>query len=170
MKKQNKKNSSTKINYLLDIAIFSAFLVAMEPRLTGIAIHEWLSIAFEGTIIVHLLLHWKWLVSTTRRFWGKVARQARLNYILNTLFFIDMTLIIFTGLMISEAALPLLGIRFAPNFLWRRLHSLTADAGVFILGLHAALHWKWIINTTKRYLVKPVLSLWPSQVQKEVSA
>lgn len=169
MEKQNKKTSPTKVNYLIDLLIFIAFLVAMDPRLTGIAIHEWLSIAFGAAIIIHLLLHWKWLVATTSRFFRKVARQARLNYILNALFFIDMTLIIFTGIMISEAALPLLGIRFDPNFLWRRLHSMTADAGVFILGLHVALHWKWIVNTTKRYLLKPVLSLRFGAAHKEAA-
>lgn len=170
MEKQKKKISPTKVNYLVDIAIFIAFLLAMEPRLTNITIHEWLSLAFAATIIVHLLLHWQWLVATTRRFLRKVARQARLNYILNTLFFIDMTLIIFTGIMISEVALPQLGIRFASSFIWRRLHSMTADAGVIILGLHVALHWKWILNTTKRYVVKPILSLRLGTARKEAQA
>jgi len=169
MERQKKKISPTKVNYLLDIAIFIAFLLAMEPRLTNIAIHEWLSIAFAATIIVHLLLHWQWLVATTRRFLRKVARQARLNYILNALFFIDMTLIIFTGIMISEVALPQLGIRVASDFFWRQLHSMTADAGVLILGLHVALHWKWILNTTKRYLLKPVLSLRPSITRRSAA-
>ena len=33
-----------KTNLLLDIGVFAAFLIALEPGLTGIAIHEWLSI------------------------------------------------------------------------------------------------------------------------------
>ncbi|MCB9423218.1 MAG: DUF4405 domain-containing protein [Ardenticatenaceae bacterium] len=150
-----KKTSRTKINFLIDLTIFVAFLVAMDPRLTGIAIHEWLSIAFGAAIIVHLLLHWQWLAATTKRFLGKVAGQARLNYILNALFFIDMTLIIFTGVMISESALPSLGIRFQPNFFWRWLHTFSADMGVYILGLHVALHWKWLWNAFKRYVLRP---------------
>ncbi len=33
-----------KTNLVLDIGVFAAFLIAMEPDLTGIAIHEWLSL------------------------------------------------------------------------------------------------------------------------------
>jgi len=36
---------------------FLAFLVAMAPRFSGMAIHEWLGIAFGAAITTHLLLH-----------------------------------------------------------------------------------------------------------------
>ncbi len=156
MQLTRKKTSRTKINFLIDFVIFIVFLVAMDPRSTGIAIHEWLSIAFGAAIIIHLLLHWQWLVATTKRIFSKIAAQARLNYVLNMLFFIDMTLIIFTGIMISESALPSLGIRFQPNFFWRWLHSFSADLAVYILGLHVALHWKWVVNAFKRYVLRPL--------------
>jgi hypothetical protein len=151
MQTSQKKLSPTAINYLLDLTIFLAFLVAMDPRSTGIAIHEWLSIAFGAAIITHLLLHWSWIVGITRRFLGRVTSEARLNYILNLLFFIDMTLLIFTGIMISESALPALGITPAHSLAWRRLHDLSANLALLILGLHVALHWRWLINTTKHY-------------------
>ncbi|MCA9935528.1 MAG: DUF4405 domain-containing protein [Anaerolineales bacterium] len=170
MVERKKKTSPVKINYLIDFIIFVAFLAAMDPHMTGIAIHEWLSIAFGAAIITHLLLHWRWLAATTRRIFSKVARQARVNYILNTLFFIDMTLVIFTGIMISEEALPLLGIRLEPGFIWRTLHSLSSDAALFLLGLHVALHWKWIVSTTKRYVLKPMISIRLGKVRQEVSA
>lgn len=156
MQDRSRKTSRTKSNFWIDIIIFVAFLIAMDPRLTGIAIHEWLSIAFGATIILHLLLHWQWLAATTKRFFSKIVGQARLNYILNALFFIDMTLIIFTGIMISEEVLPLLGIWVQPGFFWRWLHSFSAELGVYILGLHVALHWKWIWNAFKRYVVRPL--------------
>lgn len=170
MQTARKRTSRTRLNFLIDIIIFIAFLVAMDPRLTGIAIHEWLSIAFGAAIIVHLLLHWQWLAATTKRIFSKIAAQARLNYILNTLFFIDMTLIIFTGIMISEAALPLLGIRFQPNFFWRWLHSFSADLAVYILGLHVALHWKWVVNAFKRYVLRPFPLPSSRLTQKKVQA
>lgn len=144
------------INLLLDTAIFCAFLIATAPRLTGIAIHEWLSIAFGAAIVTHLLLHWQWIVGVTRWFLSRAQWRARVNYVLNTLFFIDMTIILFTGLMISEVALPLLGVRVAPDRTWRLLHGLASDAGVFILGLHVALHWQWIVNALKRHILKPL--------------
>src|SRR6187455_328514 len=92
-------------NLIVDSVIFLAFLVAMAPHFTGMAIHEWLGIAFGAAITTHLLLHWQWIVEITKRFFGKAQWSARINYILNALLFIDITLIIFSGLMISEEVL-----------------------------------------------------------------
>lgn len=173
MQTTQRKLSPTTINYLVDLAIFVAFLVAMDPRSTGIAIHEWLSIAFGAAIITHLLLHWSWLVGITRRFFGRITGEARLNYLLNLLFFIDMTIIMFTGILISESALPALGLSVAHSFAWRRLHDLSANLALPILGLHLALHWRWLVNTTKSYfrkgqLPQPVAAMSEPAVQKGV--
>jgi hypothetical protein len=167
------KVSLTRTKLLIDVAIFAGFLMAMDPRSTGIAIHEWLSIALAAAIITHLLLNWRWIVEVSRRFLGKVANRARVNYILNFLLFVDITLCIFTGIMISQVALPLLGITLPMNFLWRRLHDLTAEGLLYLIGLHIALHWGWIVRTVKRLLVRPMIThIRPARrvEQKEVKA
>ena len=151
MPKKSRKFSSSKLNYLIDLTVFIAFLFIMDPRATGIAIHEWLSVAFTLVIIIHLLLHWAWIIAVSKRFLRKLVAQARLNFVLNIFFFIFMTVAIFTGIMISEVALPLFGIHFEKNFTWRFFHNLSADITLIILGLHVALHWKWIVLMTKRY-------------------
>ena len=154
--KQNSlpKPNRTLVNYLIDIAIFLAFLIAMNPHATGMSIHEWLGIAFGGAIITHLLLHWQWIVGITRQFFGKVNHSARLNYLVNLLFFVDMTVIIFSGIMISEAALPTLGITLGNSFALKGIHTTAADLALPILGLHVALHWHWIVDRTKGYFHK----------------
>ena len=165
MQKKSRKLSLSKTNYLIDFSVFIAFLFIMDPRATGIANHEWLSVAFTLVIIIHLLLHWTWIVAVSKRFLRKLVVQARLNFILNIFFFIFMTVAIFTGIMISEVALPLFGIHFEKNFTWRFLHNLSADITLIILGLHIALHWKWIVLMTKRYFPK-YLSLTNSSNKK----
>ena len=146
-----------KTNLIVDSVIFLAFLVAMAPHFTGMAIHEWLGIAFGAAITTHLLLHWQWIVEITKRFFGKAQWSARINYILNALLFIDITLIIFSGLMISEEALPLIGLQLAQSRSWRGLHGTFADLFVVLVGLHAALHWKWIVNMFKRFVFAPLM-------------
>lgn len=168
MTQHRKTYDKVKTDLLVDLAIFVAFLIAMDPRSTGIAIHEWLSIAFGAAMLVHLLLHWTWVANITRRIFGAVSRQARINYILNVALFIDMTVIIFTGLMISEAALPALGIQGARSFFWRGLHSASADFALVLIGLHIALHWRWIVATFRRYLVAPFIPGRLAEVKKEV--
>lgn len=171
MKHKKRSCNPPKVNLALDAAIFAAFLVATAPRFTGIAIHEWLSIAFGGTVVVHLLLHWQWLAATTRRFFSKPMRQQRVYYALNALIFVSVTLVMFTGLMISEAALPLFGIRAPREGAWRTLHALSSDASVVLLGLHVALHWRWIVGTFNRFIVRPITSrLRPARLAPAVGA
>jgi hypothetical protein len=154
MKQAPAQPNRNKVNLLVDIGIFLAFLVAMAPHFSGIAIHEWLGIAFGAAIVAHLLLHWQWIVEVTRRFFGKAQWSARVNYVLNVLLFVDVTIVTLTGLMISEQALPLFGIQLAPGGAWRMLHTLTADLFVVIIGLHIALHWQWIASMVKRLFVR----------------
>ena len=83
---------------------------------------------------------------------SKLARQARINYVLNLALLVAFTLIIFSGLMISEEVLPLLGLQGVHGGVWKSLHTLAADAVVWLVGLHIALHWKWIVTNVKKYL------------------
>ena len=77
----------TRINLLVDGTIFIGFLVAMAPRFSGLAVHEWLGIAFAAAIVTHLLLHWDWIVSVTARIFNKALQQKqRINYALNNSF------------------------------------------------------------------------------------
>jgi Domain of unknown function (DUF4405) len=156
------KPNRTKINLMVDITIFLAFLIVMEPHATGFAIHEWLGIAFGAAIVTHLLLHWQWIVETTKRIFSKISASQRINYALNILLFIDITIVSFTGIMISKSALPALGISLTQSFLWRSLHTLSADASLFLIGLHVALHWKWIVSTISRYVIQPIAQLHPA--------
>ena len=164
-RKKTKKVSPSKTNYLLDFAILLIFLLAMDPRATGIVIHEWLSLAFTIIIIIHLLLHWAWIVAISKRFLKKLAGQARLNFVLNIFLFIFITILIFTGIMFSKIILPFFGVHLENTLNWRFLHDFSADITLLILGLHVALHWKWIVLKTKRY-VKNLISLYHSRGRK----
>lgn len=161
--------SQTKTKLWLDILIFIAFLIAMEPHTSGLAIHEWLTLSMLAALTIHLLLSWDWITEITRRFLGRLGVQNRINYILNWLLFIDGTLLMVSGVMISEVALPFLGINLPMGFGWRRLHDLSANFGLILLGLHTALHWSWIVNTFNKYLIQPILSLFSAKQEKDVS-
>ncbi len=161
--------SQTKVKLWMDILIFAAFLVTMEPHTSGLAIHEWLSLSLLAAITIHLLLSWDWITQITRRFLGKLGTQNRLNYILNWLLFIDGTLLMVSGVMISEVAMPFLGIHLPLGFAWRRLHDLSANIVLLLLGVHTALHWGWIVKTFNIYLFQPIGKLFSSKPKKDAS-
>ena len=158
---------SQKTNLIFDFTIFSTFLVLANPDLTGMTIHEWLGVAFLATLLTHLLFHWQWIVNVTTSFFKKLWHSSRLNYVVNLAFLVLMTGALFSGLMISESVLAFFGIHIEPNPVWNGLHHTTSDASIAILGLHLALHWKWIVNNLNRYVLQPVKALFRRERQLE---
>lgn len=148
-----------KTNFLLDTGIFVAFLVALEPEVTGLEIHEWLSVALAGTLIVHLLLHWDWAVGVLKTFFRKLIHVSRLKFVVDAVLLVAMITVMVSGLMISRAVLPVLGLTVPENSDWRMLHSLSADLVLWLTALHFALNWKWVVSMIKRYVVAPIASL-----------
>ncbi len=150
---------STKTNLILDLTMFGAFLTVSNPKLTGSTIHEWLAISLAGAVIAHLLFHWDWIIKVGKEFFKKLWHQSRLNFVVNTLFFIAMTGTIFSGLMISQSVLSTLGIHLDVSRSWKSIHTLMSDTSVILLGFHFALHWKWVVTNVGRYIVNPIRSL-----------
>lgn len=148
--------SHTVKNYWLDIVLFFAFIIDMNFRFTGIAIHEWLGIGFGLALIYHLLLHWDWIISVSKRLFRRLPGGQRVRYLVDLLLFLDMVILSMTGIWISEVAMQQLGISVTSNFFWRRMHTLTADFAIWLVALHLALSWKWIVSSSKRYLLRPL--------------
>ena len=167
---ETRTRSQTKLKLVIDLGIFIGFLIAMDPHSSGIAIHEWLATSLIAALVVHLLLSWDWIAQISRRFLGRVNNQSRINYILNWLLFLDGTVIMLSGFMISESLLPFLGIQLPRNFAWRSLHDLSANLFLILLGLHTALHWSWIVDAFKRYIFQPVGKVFSRRSQKDIAA
>ena len=144
------KQNLTKL--FLDLSAFVALLIVSAPRFTGVAIHEWLAIALSGTIVVHLLLNWNWIVEISSRLFSKSAKNSRFGYILNLALFASGIMIMLSGLMISKTVVPFFGLSLPQDMSWRGLHELSTNITMALMGLHVALHWNWITNMFKRLL------------------
>ncbi len=158
------KPVSPKTNLLIDTAALGAFLVAFEPALTGISIHEWLSLALGLTLLVHVLLHWKWVVEVLLRFFRRLWHTSRLNFLVDSLLLVAFTLLMLSGLLISRSILPTLGITSLSLPGWRFLHSWSANLSLILVGLHFALHWRWVVNTLQRHVIHPLRGMRPAAV------
>lgn len=154
-----KQISPLATNLLIDLVILASFLIAFEPALTGIPIHEWLSLALTGVLIAHILLHWRWVVSVTVHLVRQLLHSLRLNYVIDALLFIAMVTVMFSGIMISRSILDVFGIPPSRDMFWRILHARSADAALILTACHFALHWKWVVNTFKRFVIAPTVAL-----------
>ena len=159
---------STKTNLILDLSMLGAFLAVSNPHLTGITVHEWLAVSLAGAVITHLLFHWDWIMKIGREFFKKLWHQSRLNFVVNTFFFVAMIGAIFSGLMISQSVLSTLGIYLNVSQSWRSIHFLMSDISVIMLGVHFALHLKWVGTNINRYILNPIRGLFQRRALPQV--
>ncbi|MDR3686935.1 MAG: DUF4405 domain-containing protein [Coriobacteriia bacterium] len=137
---------------MIDIGALVAYLAATNTALTGIPIHEWLSIGVAIVLALHVALNWDWTVNVVRRFIRKLRSLSRFNLVVDILLFVVFTVVMLTGLMVSRVVVPAFGLSVPFGPTWRILHSLAAKVLLLVLGLHVGLHWRWIVTATKRWL------------------
>ena len=138
------------LHLTLDIVIGAGTVLLLSFRFTGLLWHEWLGLAIIPALIVHLLLNWEWVAATALRTFRRMPGTLRFSAVLNTLLFIAMTLVSVSGVLISEAVVPGLAIGGTGRGFWRFLHTQSANATLVIVGLHIALHWRWILQTVRQ--------------------
>lgn len=141
-------NRATKTNWYVDLLLTLVVVVVSAPSFTGVSIHEWLGLAFGGTVIVHLLLHWQWIATTVARFFGQINALARINFVVNSLLLVALTMAVLSGLLTSQTVSQVIGFSTSTNHAWRGIHSGSTSALLVLTGLHLALNWKWVLHTT----------------------
>jgi hypothetical protein len=132
-----------KITFWLDVTLLVSICALQTVRFTGLVLHEWLGLAMVGMVLAHLLLAWSWIASQSRRFFTLQSIRARINYLLNLSLFAAVTAVIFSGILISQKAIPrLTGSKAAPDMDWRwvllrlALLSLAAAAFAALTGIY----------------------------------
>ena len=142
-----------RLNLWVDLGSLVLMVYLSAPRASGIPLHEWISILFLAPFLAHLLLHWRWIEKVSFRFFRGTSGMARFNYVLNALLFICMIVVMLSGVLISRAFLPALGIPISPDRFWSGVHDASANLLLLLLGVHLGLHWDWLNRTTKQVLL-----------------
>jgi Domain of unknown function (DUF4405) len=140
----------TRLDFWLDALLLVAYTLAYSLGFTGIATHEWLGIGLGVVLLVHLTLHWDWVIRTTRNLLTRGGR-GRFIWLVNLMLLLSMTLCIASGILISEVALPELGITLRASSFWRQMHDTTATLTLILVSIHAALDWRWIVGVAGRF-------------------
>jgi len=135
---------SARERLVLDVGLFVALLVASNPAWTGLAVHEWLSIAVITPLLVHLVLNWDWAVKVAARFSRTLLATSRLNLVVDVILFVATVAVMLSGLIVSQTIAAFLGVSGATSAVWYALHSVSADTVIVLLAVHLGLHWRWI--------------------------
>jgi hypothetical protein len=153
------KMNKTKLNYFIDLIFFIQFLLV---GYSGIVmyfnrhdasqilrlIHDKIGILMLVFFVIHIALHWKWVVLTTKSLFSKretITGRRKLNYLVDLIFFVQFVLVGYSGLVMYFNHH---GAGFILNFIHDKIGILML---VFFV-IHIALHWKWIVLTTKNLL------------------
>lgn len=141
------------LTFLLDMMLLLSVCALQAVTFTGLVLHEWLGLAMVVMVVTHLLLAWSWIASQSRRFFAAQSARARVNYLLNLTLFAAVTAVIFSGILISQKAIPALTrATAAPEMDWRwdTLHNRFADVVLIVAGLHLAMNWDWALAAGQR--------------------
>lgn len=148
-----RKKSTTQIRLYANLVLLVSFILANIPQATGIPIHEWVGLLFVFPLLVHLVLDWNWIVNVSKRLFKKLPGEVRFNHFWDLVIFIMMILVLLSGILVSESALPSLGINIAIDPFWQSFHDMTANLTMIFIGVHLAMHWSWLVSSFKRYVL-----------------
>lgn len=140
------------IKFALDLVMGIVFALLFNTRvLGGMNFHEIAGLAIGFAILVHVLLNWKWVKNVTLSIFNKkLALKTRIGYVLNILLLLDMLVIIISGLFISKVLFP--SLRMQSSFFNRASHTSASYIALVLIGIHLGLHWKWVVNVTKKII------------------
>lgn len=149
-----KRTSSTRVRVWIDLLFFIGMVLVLAPQATGIPVHEGASFLIIIPFFLHLILDWQWIVSGTKRIFKRMNGTTRFNYVLDWLLFLLFVTATYTGVVISEAVLPALGIQRTIDPFWAALHDISANLLMVVIGVHLAMHWRWIATNVDKYLLR----------------
>lgn len=143
---------ASRVDFWIDVALLVAFTLDYSFRFTGLTIHEWIGIGLAPVLLIHVTLHWDWVVRTTRRLLGQRTGREAVRWIVDLALMGAMTLCVASGILVSRKALPALGFTRPADGFWNGLHTTTADIVMFLVAVHVALSWRWILSVGRRVL------------------
>lgn len=128
--------------------------------------HTWAGLAMVVIVIIHLGLHWKWIIrmfvnlfKTAAGNRGLIKKGARKNLIINSIIAVSFLIVSISGLYFVFG--PSGGYQGGRNPQWQQVIIFTRStwstlhdyAGLIMIGaflLHFIIHWRWMKNVAKK--------------------
>lgn len=129
-------------------------------------IHTWLSLGMIAIALLHIILHWKWVVSTTKRVVRDIFTSHKSNMnskgwqnvIVDGAIGVGFIISALSGIYFIFVGESRGGLAPDPMFLfsrtvWEVIH--TWSSVLFISGflMHFAIHWGWVTKVTRKIFI-----------------
>ena len=194
MRKPNSIAPQTRNNWLIDAALFLGAVIAsitgiyflflpvggyqggrnpmygitiLFERHTWEDLHIWFGILMIVAALVHIVIHWRWLVSMAKRTWSEIiARQNRFNNRSRANLLINAAI----GLSFIITATSGLYLYFVPGgshgvtdtvilftrASWDLIHTWAGILMILAAMIHFSIHWRWVTKVSGK-MVKAIL-------------
>ncbi len=149
------KTSKSINKWVVDLLLLIGFLLCFYLNLTGVMVHQWLGVIVLLLAGAHLMMHWDWVKSVTARFIKGTNMRSRLYYVIDFIIMLGAVIILETGLMISTW----FNLALSNYTVWVGIHIYSAVTVLALAVLKIGLHWRWVVNTTKRIFSFHTISL-----------
>jgi preprotein translocase subunit SecY len=129
-------------------------------RQTWDDLHTWGGVAMIVAAIIHLAIHWQWVVGMLRRTWkewtgqgGCMNARGRWNLLLNAIVALGFVLTALSGVYFlfvpggRWSADPMI---LFPRATWDLIHTWASVTLISAAILHFAIHWKWVTKVTRK--------------------
>lgn len=133
----------------IDVVMSLGILVAFVPSVTGMALHEIISVSIIVPCLVHMVVNWDWTVRVLRDLARKASGKSRFDLAVDVALFVSAVTVMLSGFMVSTVLLPILGITAEGGSVWRALHSLAADTTLLCAIVHLVSHGEWVADTMR---------------------
>lgn len=127
--------------FVFDIVLIAAFAVSLYPSFTGYAVHEWLGLVVAIAMLAHVVIRVADFAKTAVA--GFKAHRPGLisTAALDAATFVTLALCAVSGLLISGAVLPSMGLFADGYYIWNSLHSFSAKLLLALAVVHVVLSW-----------------------------
>ena len=141
----------------------NAWTVFEWPRYMWLEFHSWISVALVIIILIHLLLHWRWIIETTKQAKSYIRRGLKAiaeRYATALILFVLFLFQVFCGCIIwlilprGEGDYDYMIAGVGRTFwglqrnVWSDLHAWVAVAIASVIVIHTIIHWRWIVKIT----------------------
>jgi cytochrome b subunit of formate dehydrogenase len=136
-------------------------------------LHTWGGIVMIGVVLIHLVVHWSWVVSMSQKIWNELteknrsmSKNGRLNLIINLIVAVCFLFTAISGVYFFFT--PGGQKTIDPMFLfsrttWDLLHTWAGVILMIAALVHIAIHWKWITKVSGKMVT---LALPSKQIAK----
>jgi hypothetical protein len=164
-----RKMNKTEHNFWLDVTIFVALLITTITgfflwhtiphkldivflgfsRSVWVATHICFGVVGLAGIVIHIIMHWGWLIALRGRPLSGMSNKLRINRVVNRIMWITYIATNVFGLIawVLHFGNDIYIVR-VPD----RLHVMFGVMCTILMIVHLALHLKWIASSAKRFI------------------